>query len=65
MNIFSYKNASLHFRRPLLTHWSLMDYFYDGWMHFFGASKSQAPFTTVIKLGRARIFFNITQIVFV
>jgi len=22
------KNASLHFRRPLLTHWSHMDYFF-------------------------------------
>jgi len=30
-----------------------MDYFYDGWMHFF---ESQALFTTIIKLWRAMIF---------
>jgi len=40
--LWSYKygyfltNASLCFRRPLLTPWSCMDYFYDEWMHFFG-----------------------------
>lgn len=35
----SYKNPLLRFSRRLLTHWSRMDYqyFYDGWMHFFGA----------------------------
>jgi len=37
-----------------------MDYFYDGWMHFFGILKG----FEIIKLGRARIFFNITPIVF-
>ncbi len=31
--------------------------FYDGWMYFFGAWKSQQPFTAIKKLGRARIFF--------
>jgi len=53
MDISSYKKPLLHFRRPLLTPWRRMDYFYDGWMHFF---ESQALFTTIIKLWRARIF---------
>jgi len=30
------KNALFRFRRPLLTAWSRMDHFYDGWMSFFG-----------------------------
>jgi len=37
-----------------------MDYFYDGWMHIFGASNSKVPFNPIIKLGRARVFFNRT-----
>jgi len=38
-------------------------YFYDGCMHFFGGFKILGPIH-IIKLGRARIFFNrpITQI---
>jgi len=38
---------------------------YDGWVHFFGASKSHPPFTTIINLGRVRMFLNISPIVFV
>jgi len=44
---FSYTIARLRFRRP----WSLMDYGYDGWVHFFGASKSHPPFTSTLNLG--------------
>jgi len=35
-----------------------VDYFYDGW-----TSKQKQPFTVIIKLGRAKTFFNITLIV--
>jgi len=42
-----------------------MAYFYDGWMHFFWASKSQVPFTPIIKLGasiwKSQHSFYITQ----
>jgi len=42
-----------------------MDYFYDGWMDvLFWASKNKVPFTPIIKLGKSRIFFNRTLIVF-
>ena len=30
----------------------------------FGASKTQTPFNVITKLGRARILFNIIQIVY-
>jgi hypothetical protein len=62
MDIFSHKTTSLHFRRPLLTHWSHMDYTFmmDG-CNFLAFKIS---FTPIIKLGRARIFLNITPIVF-
>jgi len=56
MDIFHTKSIGLS---ELL---SRMDYFYDGWMHFFGLS--QVPFSPIIKLGGARIFLNITLIVF-
>jgi len=40
-----------------------VDNFYDGWMDaLFGTSK--ALFKAITKLGRARILFNITLIVF-
>ena len=60
---FSYKNPSLHFRRHLLTHWSGMVYFYDGWRNFL-ALQNQTLFNAITKLGRARILFNISPIVF-
>ncbi len=48
--------------RHSLTHWSCMDYFYDGWMDaLFGA---QTLFTAMTKMGRAKILFNITPTVF-
>jgi len=53
MDIFPHKTASLRFRRPLLTPWC--HYFYDGLIHFWGASKSKLSFTPIIKLGRAWI----------
>ncbi len=34
--VFSYADALLRFRRPLLTR---VEYYYFGWMLFFGASK--------------------------
>jgi len=34
MDIFLTKNASLRFKRSLLSLWSRMDYFDYGWMHF-------------------------------
>jgi len=64
MDIFLTKPHCFASEGPLLTPWICMDYFYDGWMHFL-ASKSGAPFTTIRKLGRARIFLNVTPIVFV
>jgi len=54
----------LRSRRPLLTPWSCENIIYDGWMSFF-RTKSGAPFTTIIKLGRVRINFNITLTVLV
>jgi len=45
------------FRRPLITPWTRIAYFYDGWT-LFGASKSVVPFTPIKKLGRTRIFFG-------
>ncbi len=51
-----YTNASVHFRRPLLTPVVMWSTFYDGWIYFFGACNSQQPFTAIKKLGRARTF---------
>jgi len=37
MDIFRTKKKSLlHFRRPLLTPAGVVDYCYDGWIHFLG-----------------------------
>jgi len=33
--VYLKKNGSHHFRRPLLTPWSHMDYVYDRWRRFF------------------------------
>jgi len=63
---FSYKNTSLRFKRPLLTPWSRMDYFFYRWMDaFFLSSEFELPFTTIINLEGLRIFSNKSQIVFV
>jgi len=60
---FVLQNALLYFSRPLLTPWSHMDYFYDGWMCFFLGLKNLG-YHSLIKLERARILFNISPIVF-
>jgi len=52
---FSYKNSSLHLRRPLESY-GLLLLWIDA---LFGASKSPVLFAPIIKLGRARIFLNI------
>jgi len=50
-----HKNPSLHFRRPLLTHWSCLGYFMmDGCT--FWRFKNSIQYIT--KLGGARILFN-------
>jgi len=42
-----------------------MDYFYDGWVDvLFGASKIWALFKAITRMGRTKILFNITPIVF-
>ncbi len=51
---FSNTNASIDFRRLLLTSWSCVEHFL-WWMDFLGFFKT--PFTAIIKLGRARTFF--------
>jgi len=51
------------FRRPLLTPWSCMDYFYDGWMHFLGVQNLRhhsLPLQSLEELGS----FLIKRIVF-
>jgi len=59
MDIFLIKTQC--FRRPLLTPWSCMDHFYDGWMHFLGVQNLRHHSLPFIKLGRARIVFNKTD----
>jgi len=44
---YKYRNTLIHFRRLLLTPWSCVDYFYDGWV-WLGVSNSRVPFTPII-----------------
>jgi len=39
MDIFLTKNPLFLFRRHLLTYWNLLDYFYDGSLHFLELQK--------------------------
>ncbi len=66
---FSYKNTSIHYRRPLFTPrsrvrhvllWMCMLY-----LTTFGLLKKKHPPTPFLTLGRASKFFNITLIWFV
>ncbi len=63
MDFFSYKIRSLHFKRHSLTHWSCMDYFYDGWMCFLEHQKKHIAGKYYTNI--TGILLNITPTVFV
>jgi len=58
------KNGSHHFRRPLLTPWSHMDYVYDRWRRFFLVLPNLRYHSLQLSSLEEDIFFNITTIVF-
>jgi len=68
MDFFFYTTASLHFRRPLLTLLSRVEYVYIGWIWMETLSLAHTRLvmnTDIIKLGCLRIFINISTIVFI